>query len=574
MKKLIWMFALILLLPLAAAQQGHMKLLAVKQNGTAYKGSIADLYLELRPGSGRVFLDTFPLTKLDTQLSTRFAKDIACNYLDINCDNYDFIYTITADSSIIGGPSAGAAITTLTISMLKDIRISDKVAITGTINSGGIIGIVSGLKEKIDVAKEAGMQKVLIPYGTRTGSAGNSTVDLVQYGKDNGIEVIVVNDINEALEQFTGRSFASPAKEINVDAAYTSTMKALSRELCQRSNKLKERVLRRPAKDKEVLDSAINLTGRAAIEKGQGNHYSAASLCFSANAKFSYLLLLEKNYSRSRTIERINITREKIKEYDNFMDNKKITTITDLETYMTVKERLMEAIEYLDEAASTINQSSSSFYSLAYGNERLNSAYYWSVFLDHRGKEFVLDKEMLRKSCLNKLSEFEERKQYLKLYLPLDIKSSEKEIETAYHDLENGDYALCLFRATKAKANLNLILNLIGVEEDSIPEIMSQKQKIAKLNIASQTAKGNFPVLGYSYYQYALSLADSDPYSSLLYTEYALDLSNIDMYFKEKQRIYSHYIDKKLTIIILASLFTGILIGFFIGVIIKTRQNT
>ena len=54
----------------------HLTLLAVQEtpNGT-YVGSTADLYLELRDGTGRVFLDTSPLTKVDTQISTRYAKE-------------------------------------------------------------------------------------------------------------------------------------------------------------------------------------------------------------------------------------------------------------------------------------------------------------------------------------------------------------------------------------------------------------------------------------------------------------------------------------------------------------------
>ena len=65
-------------------------------------GGGADLYLELKEGSGRVFLDTFPATKIDTQISTRFAKEIACHFYKLSCDTYDFIYTIKAESNIIG----------------------------------------------------------------------------------------------------------------------------------------------------------------------------------------------------------------------------------------------------------------------------------------------------------------------------------------------------------------------------------------------------------------------------------------------------------------------------------------
>ena len=41
----------------------HMPLLAVKVTKDGFKGSTADLFLEIKPGQGRVFLDTYPLTK-------------------------------------------------------------------------------------------------------------------------------------------------------------------------------------------------------------------------------------------------------------------------------------------------------------------------------------------------------------------------------------------------------------------------------------------------------------------------------------------------------------------------------
>ena len=163
----VFILLTLLIIPLASAIEGHMPLLAVKEINNTFEGSYADLFLEIAEGKGRVFIETSPLTKFDTQLSTRLSKEIACNYLDLDCSNFDFIYTIKADSPIIGGPSAGAASTLLTISLLKGLDLSDKTALTGTINSGGLIGIVGGIKEKIKAGSEMGLKKVLIPYGTR-----------------------------------------------------------------------------------------------------------------------------------------------------------------------------------------------------------------------------------------------------------------------------------------------------------------------------------------------------------------------------------------------------------------------
>ena len=94
MNKLYLILILILVSPLVYSQEHHMTLLAVKDTENGFEGSTADLFLEIQEGRGRVFLDTYPLTKLDTQMSTRFAKEIACSQSNIDCSKYDFIYTI------------------------------------------------------------------------------------------------------------------------------------------------------------------------------------------------------------------------------------------------------------------------------------------------------------------------------------------------------------------------------------------------------------------------------------------------------------------------------------------------
>src|SRR3989338_8720046 len=165
MKKHVFLLFFLFLAPVVYAEQGHMRLLAVSDTAKGQVGGIADLYLETKPGTGRVFLETFPLTMVDTQISTRLAKEMACGFAEYDCTKLDFFYTITADSSIVAGPSAGAAISVLTFSVLKGIDIDEKTAITGTINSGGLIGPVGGLKAKIEAAEMNGFTKVLIPIG-------------------------------------------------------------------------------------------------------------------------------------------------------------------------------------------------------------------------------------------------------------------------------------------------------------------------------------------------------------------------------------------------------------------------
>ena len=227
----------------AEGEVKHLPLLAVQElPDGSYKGSTADLFLEIREGDGRVFLDTSPLTKIDTQISTRYAKDIACNYYDLDCDKYDFIYTIRAKSSIIGGPSAGAAIAALTTIAVLDLEYDEKVAITGTINSGGIVGPVGGVKEKVKVAAEEGLSIALVPLGSvssvKENNSSNETVNITELDnvnesnklvenpyenftdynvEDLSIEVVEVTDLNDLIYYLSGKELKTNGYNFEVD---------------------------------------------------------------------------------------------------------------------------------------------------------------------------------------------------------------------------------------------------------------------------------------------------------------------------------------------------------------------
>lgn len=570
MKRFYFVFILIILsLPNVIGQQGHIKLLAVTEVNNTYKGSIADLYLDIVPGSGRVFLETFPLTKFDTQISTRFAKEIACSYVDIDCSKYDFFYTINANSPIIAGASAGSSIAVLTASLLKGYEIDEEVATTGTINSGGVVGPVGGLKEKIEAAKDEGLTKVLIPSAGKIFITDNQTTDAVNFSADAGIEIIEVSTLSEAMKEFTGKESLEDVEDLEISGSYTDTMKHLSSELCRRAEILRSKLSKMEPYDNGSIIRAENLIEKSINSTRDGLYYSSASYCYGAAIEYSYLLLSSQNLSNESVIEKRDTAKKSIQSFDEVIRDAKIKTITDLEAYMIVVERLIEADDYLE---NVVDNKENSIRNLAYSIERLNSAKYWAEFFDNRGKEFELDEQSLEESCKLKLMEAEERYQYVNLYFPSSLITSRKEIDYAYSDLAAKNYVLCIFKASKAKANLDIVLSSFYVDEDQVRSILRQKLDVVKNSLLKQTKSGVFPILGYSYYEYAEVLAGYDLYSALLYSEYALEFSNLDVYFKEKNAFYElfKYVDDKLLLIFLG----GIITGLTISVIAKKPSRT
>lgn len=581
-KTILLVLIVLLFLPIlpmgVAAKQGHMKLLAVTETGNGYSGGIADLYLEIKPGSGRVFLETFPLTKVDTQISTRFAKEIACDFLDVDCSNYDFFYTITADSSIIGGPSAGSAIAVLTVSLIKNIALEPDVAVTGTINSGGVIGPVGGIEAKVEAAERAGMKRVLIPLGDYFDEVNQSEVNM-EYNKSINksfntskskkefkIEIREVATLDDALYEFTGKILKEKKANLTISQNYKDTMKDLAIQLCSRSTKLMKmaNITKKDNDTKTISDNAINLSSRGKEAFELNKFYSSASFCFGSNVEFNYLILLDLNLTGEEVNEKLEELRREITSFDENIENRELKTVTDLESYMVVKERLIEANEFIDIVADSVNSNNTNLRNLAYAMERLNSAKSWAKFLNNKGKEFNFNNESVKKACTTKISEVEERLQYVQIYLPQELSNTRKELDYAYQDLNNGNFELCLFKASKGKANVDTVLSVFGVKNENVGKVVEKKLEIVERNLVEETEKGIFPVVGYSYFEYANSLKENDPFSALLYSEYALELSNLDIYFKnqkkEKIDLFEN-IDKKLLVV----LTIGILLGFLIG---------
>ncbi len=563
MKKIFVLFILFLLIiPLATAREGRMKLLAVREANN--EGSAADLFLEVRSGTGRVFIETVPLTKFDTQISTRFAKDIACDYLNRDCSRYDFFYAINADAPIIGGPSAGAAISVLTAAVLEGVKIDEDVSITGTINSGGVIGPVGGLKAKIGAASEANIKTVLVPQGERFLKELNLTLDLTDYAKKYNIAVVEVGDLTGALYYFTGRRFKEDKKGFEVNKEYENTMQFLAKDLCNRTEKLKKEIDESEEKDstenftaKEEKAANLSTKGKEAFEEEA--YYSAASFCFGANLEYREILLKLNRYDNFILVD------EEILDIEDAVDDIPINTISGLQTYIIVKERLKDAFNSLENAKESYEEGEDYEASLAYAIERIYSARSWSVFFDIKGEEFDLDKENLMQSCMNKLSEAKERYNYAKLYFPDTLEGSKKELDDAYEDFKNDDYELCLFKASKVKAESDVVLSVVGVAENQIETVLENKLKIVKNVMAEQQEKGMFPILGYSYYEYANQLRENNKISALLYAEYALELSNLDIYFNRDKKFESiSDIDNERLMLFLGGIVIGVMAVFLI----------
>jgi uncharacterized protein len=195
--------------------QAEIGLAAVDQNGN---GVITPLVVQVKSGDGKILTNIEKLLFwVDTQQSIQTAKQVAENVTKIDVNKYDIIYTVESNSTLVGGPSAGAALTVATIAALENKQIKSDVLMTGTINPDGTIGQVGGILEKAEAAKAVGAKLFLVPEGQGTETYLQPNENCVQQagfifcttkyientvniGKDAGIDVVEVANVTEAMK--------------------------------------------------------------------------------------------------------------------------------------------------------------------------------------------------------------------------------------------------------------------------------------------------------------------------------------------------------------------------------------
>jgi len=524
-----WVFIVLMLASMVCAQQiiaeDEVVLLALTHNGSDSAGSVAKLHLELRPGTERVFLDTFPMTKVTTQASLRFAQQIACRETSIDCSNYDFLFKIEAMPGIVGGPSAGSAATLLTSALLLNKTVPSDVAMTGTINSGGTIGPVGGLKEKVEAAGQNGVKTVLLPQGTIEVNESNVSVNLTEFGKAMNLSVQEVATIGEVLKIALNVSLPKNTEPLVIDDQYATIMGEVAQELCERTEAYAERSSNVNASE------AINFTRRAKESLETGAFYAAASFCFRTNVIYTREWYKEQNISNEDVIQRAGEILEDAKSMQEEVKRRNLSTISGLQTYMAVMERVEEAIRIVKEEQKAGENATPE--NIGYAEERLFSAKTWARFFALESREIKLDTEALQKSCASKIAEAEERYNYVRSLIPEALTETRKAIESAYKHLRSDEYVMCLYIASKAKAEADVLLSLMGVKESRFEEVIDLKIKISQSALVDAQKKNIFPIIAYSYYEYSKSLRDIDRVSSLLFAEYALELANVDLYFED-----------------------------------------
>ncbi len=345
------------------------------------------------------------------------------------------------------------------------------------------------------------------------------------------------------------------------DEQYTKIMQNLQTVLCDRNDKIVNEIKQQNIEFNDSLNQDKIETAKNATKKG--DFYSAASFCFGSNIDLRMYYYEQKEPTINTVLKLFSELKDKNIALEKKLDAAEITTISDLQTKMVVKDRIGDVKRQINEFNNT-KDLSKTYKILAYGEERFFSAVSWMQFFDMEGKEFMLDKQRIKNSCIQKISEAEERHQYTSLFVGggFTLGINEKILESKYAQ-EKEEYELCMITASQAKADANAILSSLGLHNETIDEFITAKQKAVERVISQNSEEKVFPILGYSYYKYASALQEAQPYNALVYLEYALEMSDLGIYFPEEENYISSFKFKDEWIIFIIGVVLGITVAVY-----------
>ncbi|MDV3102965.1 S16 family serine protease [Thermococcus waiotapuensis] len=498
-------------------------------------GVATTFVITVAPGSGHVYLETWPLAQVDMQASARLATQIAGRVTGKNMSGYDVFIQVKADTPIIGGPSAGATMTVGIIAALEGWSVRNDVMMTGMINPDGTIGPVGGILEKASAAASAGSKLFLIPQGqriqvvqeTQNRSVGgviqitttSEKVDVVEYAKERwGLEVKEVADIYDAVYYFTGHRLPKPEVSPTV-VIDTSFLKDDAQQDYQNTTDYYNKVLEELRNSnvdystytalKQALDQAKGIIDGARRDIDSGMYYSALSRDFQARIIIRQVQWYVEVSRPEEVASLLNRVQGELNSTEAFVSNLTIRGYTMLQAVAAAEERVEEAKRSLQDAWRYYYNSDywDSVGEAAYSYERIQTARFWAELGERFAGGEVIERESLRATARNYIDESSLIATYIEsMYgdvLGNDLTSTIEEAEEYYDD---GKYSAAIFTAMEARVRGEVFLDTLAIDDMTVlQEKLQEMKEAARTAIGLAQMSGIYPLIAIAYYEFAES---------------------------------------------------------------------
>ncbi|MDP3106068.1 MAG: S16 family serine protease [Candidatus Methanoperedens sp.] len=490
-------------------------------------------------GTGHVFVDTSPYTQVDLQGSARLAAMVASDVLGIDQRAYDFYYIIDISSPIIGGPSAGGALTVATIAAVNNWTLKPGVVMTGMINPDDSIGPVGGIPYKLEAAAAENYTLFLVPEGQGTvtltklitRAKGNSiitrdveeTIDVMKLGKDLNVTVREVSTIQEVVKIFTGHEIKRPVFNGTIlTPGYMGLLEPLATNLkTEASDMYNETAALTP--QSPYLKDAKDILGRADKMYDTQKYYAATSLYFNSmiNIRAARWIYEYGNApDKDQYIaELADVVETQINQSESDLDVFKSDGVFDVGAVGAAESRITTSKLKLEETKK-LNNSEEKIYGFAFANERARTAQWWLTLSTQSGK--VVPEKILKDRAGWYLSQGQSINTYMQELLsqsahPGVIGSPVEDLIHAQKEMQRGYYSGAVFDSLQGSVKSSTIIGFMGLL-DATGKV-NKSEGDAKDAINEARMAGIEPTLAVSAYEYAQTMPD--PYEKINQFTYA-----------------------------------------------------
>ncbi len=496
-------------------------------------GVLTNLTVWVTDGTGHVFVDTKPFAQVDMQGSARLSSMVACDITGADPEAHDFFYVIHADSPVIGGPSAGAAMTVATVAALENWTVDQGVVMTGMINPDGSIGAVGGIPAKLNVSVRNGAHTFLIPPGQgniteivqvieqndsfATISDELVTTNVIELGAAQGVEVREIDDIRDAVYAYTGNEIPWIILTGEVQTReYLDAMQPLALALLDET---RAQYNETDAIVDQGLEDALIIQIQA-IEDAQndydmGNYYASMSRSFNTMINVRrigwYSLYLDSDdkdeYLSNLTVcVEDEIADAELAVSEARSDNGILEGVGAAESRLTIAKERLDWASHAESADDTI-------YLLAFAMERARSAKWWAT-LSCVGGGAEIPEDLLKDRAGSYYSQSASILAYAKMLTSEAggdrswIMGATDDLSRARRELRTGYYAGAIYDSLHAVVIAGTAIELIGIAD--IDEKVNKSKRDAMSAILAAREGGAEPILATSAYEHAEILAASD----------------------------------------------------------------
>lgn len=490
-------------------------------------------------GTGHVFVDTSPYTQVDLQGSARLAAMVASDVLGIDQRAYDFYYIIDISSPIIGGPSAGGALTVATIAAINNWTLKPGVVMTGMINPDDSIGPVGGIPYKLEAAAAQNYTLFLVPEGQVTvtltklitrakgqviiTSDVEETVDVLKLGKELNVTVEEVSTIQDVVKIFTGHEITRPAFNGTVlTPGYIGLLEPLATNLRKEAGDMYEETASLTP-ESQYLAQAKDILSRADKMYDSQKFYAATSLYFNsminiraASWIYGYGNAADRKEYLSDLIGKVEA---QINRSETDLDIFKSGGVSDVGAVGAAESRITTSKLKIEEAKD-INNTDDKIYALAFANERARTAQWWLTLSTQSGS--TLPEKILKDRAGWYLSQSQSISTYMNELLsesahPGVISTPVEDLIHAQKEMQRGYYSGAIFDSLQSSVKSSTIIGFMGLLNTAGKVNKSEGDAKAAINEARKA--GIEPTLAVSAYEYAESLPD--PYEKINQFTYA-----------------------------------------------------